>query len=76
MEKSSEWKIILMEESEILGLVHTCEGEKSPYRGIMDFSNIKDYEKMISRCPKCGEMIPIAIKSKIKTAKILNKYEL
>ena len=76
MEKSSEWKIIFLKETEVMGLVHGCEGGVNAYRGIMDFTNIKDYEKMISKCPKCGETIPLAIKAKIKTAKILNKYEL
>ena len=79
MEKSSNWKIISVKESKTVGLIHLCGSKpliKGDYRGIMDFSNIKNYEKMISRCPKCGETIPIDIKARIKVEKIMEKYDL
>ena len=65
-----------MKETQIVGLVHSCKGPYEGTRGVMDFSNVKDYTKMISKCPKCGEIIPVKVKSQIKTAKILEKYEL
>ncbi len=58
----------------ILGLSHNCP--KNYSQTIINFSEVKDLEKMISKCPRCGEDIPSNIKQQIKVKKVVNKYEL
>lgn len=81
--KSSNWLIVEFKafkpfEDHSLTLEHMCSGPENGALShtIINFSEIKDFEKMISRCPRCGEIIPNDIKQQIKVRKVVNKYEL
>ena len=73
--KSTSWMIVDIKDR-ILGLSHNCPKNYSQNQTIINFSEVKDFDKMISKCPRCGEDIPNSIKQEIKVKKVVNKYAL